>query len=400
MHAVHPFPFGVLPLAPVHADCRLIVTIPAKDEAEFIEETLDALRVQYDINHCRLPHDAYEVIVLANNCSDDTADVIRRYGRRHPTFRLHVEERQLPKTIACVGTARRWMMDTAYARLSTLGRRDAVICSSDADTLVAPDWVAQILRAVAEGAQAVGGRILVPAGDGRAGEYRKQHLQDVTYRSLQYCLESMIDPCDADPWPRHFQHFGPSTAVTVAAYEKCGGLPPLKCLEDVNFVLALERVDIPVTHDCRVRVRTSSRVSNRVEGTAFSHQLDEWAEMERKAQDQHVVSFTNCLRLFKWKVALRHAYRQRNGRLNPVLLRMVDAIGCSAEELREKIMSATSFGELYQPVRRQIELDPAWNNQPISQAIRELRTFTKSMRKQAAGIRRAGSVPRGQTVRA
>ena len=389
----HPTPFGLLTAPPPHPACRLIVTIPAKDEAEYITETLDALRVQTNDRGQALLPSAYEVIVLANNCADATAAVCRAYGRRYPSFRLHVFERTLPPDLACVGTARRWMMDTAHARLMQLGRPRGVICSTDADTLVAPDWVYQNLRAVREGARAVGGRILVPAGRGRARSYRKNHLQDVTYRSLQYCLESIIDPCDADPWPRHFQHFGPSTAVTAAAYEACGGIPPLKCLEDVNLVLALERVDIPVTHDRRVWVRTSSRVSHRVAGTAFSHQLDEWAAMEQAREAQRVISFENCKQLFKWKVALRRAYHRRDVADCPHLRTLATRLGWSAGQLAERVRTAPTFGALYQAARRQLELDPSFNDTPIDVAIRNLRDFTRSLRHRASGKHPGGSVP-------
>ncbi|NJC26853.1 glycosyltransferase [Neolewinella antarctica] len=385
------FLFGTLALPPQHPDCRLCATIPAKDEAEFIIPSLDALRLQTDEDGIPLPANQYEVLVLANNCEDATVTIIEAYQRQYPEFRLYVCERRLPASIACVGTARRLMMDTAYERFRAVGRLDGAICSTDADTLVGPNWAYHILRNVRQGARAIGGRILVPQEEDRDTHYRKQHLLDVTYRSLFYCLESIIDPSEADPWPRHFQHFGPSMAVTAEAYEKCGGIPPLNSLEDVYFVFALERADVFVTHDPQVWVRTSTRVSDRVVGTAFSHQLDAWATMERENREQRVVSFSNCVQLFKWKVALRRAYLRRSGFGCPQLEKLAARMKWSVAELHQLIRQAASFGALYQHVGGQLHADPTFSDQPITEAIAQLRSFTHSMRHRAFGKHPSGN---------
>ena len=393
----HPLPFGTLGLPIVDPLCRLIVTIPAKDEAQYITLTLDALRRQTGPMGTRIDPARYEVIVLANNCRDATAAVIRRYARDYPRFRLHVVERRFPPAIAAVGTARRLLMDTALLRLESLGLNRGVICTTDADTLVGPEWIYHTLHSVANGAEAVGGRIVVPPAD-RAGneDYRKYHLQDVTYRSLQYCLESMIDPDPADPWPRHFQNFGPSTAVTTAAYRACGGIPPLKSLEDVGLVRALTCAGIQVTHNRNVRVRTSSRVSHRVEGTAFSHQLDEWATMTARREPQRVIGLTNCRRLFKWKVALRHAVRHKFARRNGSLRELADTLGWPFESLEERILTAKNYAGLYQEIRDRLEACPRFAGCTIERAIHDMRGFTSSLRHRSFGTDPAGIDRHGQ----
>ena len=285
-------------------------------------------------------------------------------------------------------------MDTAWQRFLMADRRNGVICTTDADTLVDPDWVFFTLEAVRQGARAVGGRILVPhAADGHGRAYRKQHLQDVTYRSLQYCLESMIDPVAGDPWPRHFQHFGPSTAVRADVYRACGGIPPLRSLEDVGLALALERIDVPITHDPRVRVTTSSRISDRVGGKCFSEQLDAWAALEERRESQRVIGLDNCKRLFKWKVALRRAYERRRVGQCPRLRAMAEQLGLHAAHLELRMATSPTFGQLYQWCRVQLENDAEFADEPIAKAIRELRQFTHSFRHRAAGTLPAGSVP-------
>ena len=370
--------------------CRLCVTVPAKDEADYIGDTLAALYAQVDDLGQPIDHDCYEVIVLANNCRDATAAVARRFGRAHPSFRLHVIARALPPAIAHVGTARRLMMDAAARRLPAEG----IICTTDADTLVDMRWVHATLRAFDRGALAVGGRIVVPAGN-RAAAYRKIYLQDVTYRSLQALLESIVDPCTTDPWPRHFQHYGPSTAVRVDAYLACGGMPPIRCIEDVELARALERIDVRFVHDPTVKVYTSDRRSQRIEGVGFSHALDEWGAMLREDRQPRVGGLQRCLQLFKWKVALRQAYHTGGTVKLPALQSLLEFLSIPREELELRIAGAATFGSLYVDIRGLVESKHEFSDATFEQAIRDLRRFTRSARCARtipfASTRRAGT---------
>lgn len=382
-----------LPIANVAADpgCRMCITIPAKDEAEWILDCLTALRQQIDNAHQPLDPSLYEVILLANNCNDLTADIARTFAKDYPSLRLHVVERYFPADLACVGTARRLMMDAAASRLPDQG----IICTTDADTRVDRKWVQSTLDAFDQGARAVGGRIVVPSTARTA--YRKMHLQDVTYRSLQALLESIVDPDGTDPWPRHFQNFGPSTAVRVDAYLACGGMPPIRCVEDVALAKALERIDVTIVHDPAVKVYTSDRRSERVDGVAFSHQLDKWADMLCAKQQPTVIGLQNCLRLFKWKVALRKAFLRGRIGGTPALISLAAHLRIIPCELNRRVAEAPTFGALYQTVRTQVETSPGFADATIDQAIRDLRGFTQSVRNATPCVstRRAGSDPYG-----
>ena len=88
-----------------------------------------------------------------------TADVARRLARSSPGVPIHVVEIDFPVGEAHVGAARRLAMDEACQRLLTLGRTDGIIATTDADTVVAPTWLAAIMRECERGVEAVGGRI-------------------------------------------------------------------------------------------------------------------------------------------------------------------------------------------------------------------------------------------------
>ncbi|CAH0999427.1 hypothetical protein LEM8419_00726 [Neolewinella maritima] len=369
-------------------DCSYCITIPAKDEAGGIVATLRALHLQYDPAGRRIPPTHYEVIVLANNCSDRTAAVARSYGSQHPDFGLHVIEVDIPRDVASVGVARRLLGDLAVARLPP----DGIICTTDADSTVDRHWLYYTEQALARGAQAVGGRIMVRQ---RAREgYRKIYLQDVTYRMLQTRLESSIDPCTQDPWPRHFQHFGPSIAVRKAAYLACGGMPAARCIEDIQLVWAMERIDIQVVHDPRIKVYTSDRESDRIDGIAFSHTLDEWVKMENEGRKPVVWGLRHCIMLYKWKVALRRAFYERRIGHSPALFELANYLGMSFQELEKRIVGAQTAGQLYQEFRHILERTHEFSDAPFEQAVRELRRFTRSMHlrpRPSASKRRAGS---------
>jgi hypothetical protein len=281
-----------LSLPPLRAGCVFSVVVPVRDEEASLPATLAALAAQRDAIGWPLDPDLYEVIVLINNTTDRSAEIARAVGSANPRLALHVVEIDLPEDGAHVGRARRLLMDTAALRLPA----DGVIATTDADTVVAPDWVAMTLAEFAAGADAVTGRILVdPAGFAeQPAAARLIHLRDVTYRSLVTELEARLDPDPFDPWPRHFQHFGPSIAVTVDAYRRAGGMPPLPSLEDVAFYDALRRIGARIRHSPAVRVVTSARPEGRT-GFGFAVQLRLWAEMAARNEPFMVESLPAIL---------------------------------------------------------------------------------------------------------
>ena len=198
--------------------------------------------------------------MLANNCLDDTAALVRRQARQLPGLVLHVAELYLPGEHAYVGRARRLLMDEACARFERVGRPVGIIASTDADTRVAPTWLAAIKAEIAAGADAVGGRILTePEELEHDGLPALQRLQsrDAAYRLLCARLEDLLDLIAADPWPRHRQHFGASLALTARAYRKVGGLPEVRFLEDEALYQQLRGTTWPcaTAHTCRCSPR-------------------------------------------------------------------------------------------------------------------------------------------------
>ena len=262
---------------PPEAACELCVTIPVHNEEADIAQTLHALAAQVDLSGEPLDPARYEVLVLANNCTDGTASIVRAFAAGQPHLRLSLIVIQLPPPHAHVGAARRLVMDEACRRLEGLGKHRGVIATTDGDTRVRPNWVAANLEEIAGGADAVGGRIL--AGPEQiaalAPGTRLYYRLDNTYRTLRAAYETILNPGPGNGWPRHHHCFGASLAVTANIYRKAGGLPVIRCLEDMAFTDALERLDARVRQSTGVNVLTSLRVAGRVD-VGLSDTLSKW----------------------------------------------------------------------------------------------------------------------------
>ena len=356
-------------LPPPDPELKLVVIVPAKNEEHTLPATLEALYQQTGPKGIFLNKRWYEVIVLANNCSDATAEVAKDFVREHPDGRLHVVSCRLPPPDAHIGYVRRLLMDEAFRRLMLRGRLRGVIASTDGDSTVNTTWVYHTLKAVRQGADVVGGRIrTTPQAIGR-----RYYLQDVMYRYLQAQLESIIDPQSADPWPRHFQNFGPSLAVTCELYERAGRLPVLRSMEDVRFYEALQRCDARIRHCPRVEVLTSARTQGRVD-FGFSVQLQQWEQMLRQGDPFNVPPADYWAFRFTLQSHLRQAWERRSLlALRPV----AQLFSLSPYFLFNRMESNRYFGAFWQWFAQLLEFDQLVTQRfalvPIAEAIAGLR---------------------------
>ena len=245
---------------------RAVVAIPAKNEAERLAHCLRALGEQLDRRGRPLPRGAFGVVVLANDCDDDTAAVARAAGQGR-RYELRVIEARLPRPFAHAGGARRAAMDLAEAWLAERTDRADVILTTDADSLAAPDWLSANLKAFDEGADAVLGRISLDEEGARlpAALHARGKLEAV-YEDLLTELCAQLDPQDENPWPHHATISGASLG------------DPARCLSRRRTVAAgavrrrqgagrcVRRRDTPIRFAPDVTVVTSGRIAGRALG--------------------------------------------------------------------------------------------------------------------------------------
>jgi glucosyl-3-phosphoglycerate synthase len=240
------------------------VVIPARDEQERIAGCLEALAAQ------RLSG-GFEIVLVLDGCTDATAAVARETAERAGLV-LHA----IPGPGRGTGPARRAGMDLAARRLLAAGRPDGLIASTDADTRVAPDWLARQLDHVAGGALAIGGLIELDAGE------LAQLGPEVAVRRAADAQRRLAAVRVLDPAAEHHHFAGASLGITAAAYLAVGGIEPLVALEDEAFAHRLRERRVAIVRPADVRVRTSARTAGRAaRGLSADLALAHWAQHRR-----------------------------------------------------------------------------------------------------------------------
>jgi hypothetical protein len=236
--------------------CSAIVAVPVQNEDQYIADCLSALVSQ-------LASCSYGVVLLLNNCTDDTLIVVQKLAPHLPMPVL-VAEVTLPAKVAHAGYARHLAM--RYA--AEIAPRNAILLTTDADAQVYPDWIVANLAAIRAGAEVVAGRAeLDPTDAGRIpARLHEDDARECGYDQLLDQIHARLDPDGADPWPRHTEHSGASIAVTLDAYHRAGGIPAVPVGEDRAFIAALRRVDARIRHAPEVRVVVSGRTVGRAVG--------------------------------------------------------------------------------------------------------------------------------------
>lgn len=236
------------------ASLRAIVVVPARDEASRIAACLRALAAQQG-----LAPSEYEVIVVLDGCRDATAAVIEELTAEEPALVVHTVELAQPQG---VGRARRCGMDLAHLRLRFLERDQGLIASTDADSVVAVDWLARQLELIGRGARAIGGYIELDMRE--AASLNEVALSERERRSGERLAAVLARGGTREPATiEHHQFSGASLGLTADAYRDCGGLPVRAALEDEALEVALESRGIPIHRSRSVRVVTSARRDGR-----------------------------------------------------------------------------------------------------------------------------------------
>lgn len=197
----------------------LAVVIPAHDEEQHLGACLQA--VARAAACPALGGEPVRVIVALDDCRDASARIAAEHGAQ----RVRLRARN-------VGRAR------ALGAARALAQGARWLSFTDADSLVAPDWIAAQL---AEGAQCVCGTVEV--ADWAGFDPRVRSSYDAAYR----------DTCG------HRHIHGANLGVCAQAYRQVGGFAPLPAHEDVALVRALQAGGARIAWSSRPRVRTSAR---------------------------------------------------------------------------------------------------------------------------------------------
>jgi Glycosyl transferase family 2 len=247
------------------AGCGVVVAIPACNEADRIGASLAALAEQIAPVATLAP--CFGVVIFLNGCSDASFDIACGMADSLP-FPLRIVDGDLADGLSHAGGARRIAMDLAADWIDGLGRGQGYVLTTDADSRVSQDWVAETVAAFARGADAVAGTIELDADDEAAlsSALRARGALEARYERLLTEIFALLDPRPHDPWPRHACEPGASFALTLAAYRRIGGCPIVPAGEDRALARALDRADLKLRHEPAVNVITSGRLIGRAFG--------------------------------------------------------------------------------------------------------------------------------------
>jgi hypothetical protein len=386
-----PVPIAKPPLP----QAQVSVIVPVRNEAKTLPKTLLALAHQVDFKDGPLDFKRYEVLVFANNCTDDSAAIARRFAQQHPQLQLHVVEQTLPKGEAYIGRVRQMLMDEAYRRLKCLGPQSGIIASTDGDSRVDRRWIAAILYEIACGADAVGGRTVTDRAERAAldGATKAAYLRFVGYRYLIKQLEDYLDPDPFDRAPHHYQFFGANFAVTREMYAQAGGMPLVPTSEDVAFHKAIVRVGAKVRHSMLMRVTTSARH----QGRATLGLADRLSQFQALGQRQEVFLVESAAAV-EAKLLARHQLRRywmemtsdrpHSALASQGLAQLATRLEVPLMDLHQAIAQSMTVGELFQRVEQCQQALGAWQQRwatvPIDVAIADLRLSLNQWRSRAS----------------
>ncbi len=235
---------------------RLGIVVPARNEEELLPGCLAALRTAVAApGRSGIP---VRVVVVADGCTDDTVARARdggavvlgggRGGRGN------------------VGAARdagvRWLLADAAA--AGVPPERLWVATTDADSVVPPDWLVLHETAAASGVDAVVGTVAV--GDWAGHRPEVAAAFEATYSAWRSAGPAAVHP------HVHGAHLG----VRGSAYLACGGFPAAPVSEDVALVRALERAGAIILRTPASPVLTSARRVPRARG-GFGDDIDRMA---------------------------------------------------------------------------------------------------------------------------
>jgi glycosyltransferase involved in cell wall biosynthesis len=229
---------------------RIGVVVPARDEGPRLERCLRAIdRAAAAVDRPVL------VVLVLDSCTDDSAARAARLRLALPV-RLEV----LTARYAAAGAAR---AAGAERLLAALGTGGTWLATTDADSTVPANWLAEQVRLAESGKDLVAGTVTVRDWEDRPAAVR---------------LRAEVEYAVALAETGHGHVHGANLGISAAWYRRVGGFVPVACDEDVLLVAAARAAGAHVGWASGIAVTTSARSQARAPG-GFAAYLDDLADL-------------------------------------------------------------------------------------------------------------------------
>lgn len=236
-------------------DTTIAVCVPVRNEAVLLPRLLDALARQTRA-------DGFVLCLLLDACTDDSAAVVasRIDGLPYPVVMREAAGCTAPNAGRARGAAMALGLDTVG--------ETGTLLSTDADSVPAPDWVANTLAALRL-ADVAAGLIVRSGGVDSPAQDRIESYYDALAR-----LRRALDPVPWESTAPHHYTSAASLACSAATYRRLGGFEPVAAGEDARLVDQAYRLGLRVRRDQAIRVETSTRRDGRALGGLADHLRD------------------------------------------------------------------------------------------------------------------------------
>jgi glycosyltransferase involved in cell wall biosynthesis len=213
----------------------LWVIVPAYNEAARIGATLRALAAQTDTD--------FTLLVVDNNSTDDTVEVVRRFRGPFPV-RILVERE---KGVGCA-------VDTGFRHAIAAGA--SFLARTDADCLPSPGWVAAARVALSESGGLACGRITARRDE--HGPFGRAFFRLLVMVAASF---GRLRPAHSggEFQAPYRMHAGNNMAITASLYEACGGMPRRPSPTDRTFLNRVRRTTPAIVHSRQMVVANSTR---------------------------------------------------------------------------------------------------------------------------------------------
>lgn len=208
----------------MHQSLKIGIVIPAHNEEQFIKRCLKAMNES--IEHMSI---AVTPVVVLDSCTDKTLEIVQAFGVNHLT--LNVKR---------VGLARR-------AGVDYLINQDCDwICTTDADSMVTVDWLAQQLTLI------------------------DTHNPDMICGGVHAIFDEPLHEKTQAHYEESITHamrlkrvYGANLSFCAKAYQLVGGFDNVSFNEDVSLVGKFKKARRRVIWSDKVMVHTSFRKDSR-----------------------------------------------------------------------------------------------------------------------------------------